>query len=75
MNLIQGQLLQAGEPSPVTPELLRLDGYRITSDTELPAEEFLFRLFGVPCFPRRDLTTVTGMEKCGKTFFSSMLMA
>lgn len=75
MNLIQGELLSAGEPSPITPEVLRLDGYRITSETELPAEEFLFRMFGVPCFPRRDLTTVTGLEKCGKTFFSSMLMA
>ena len=33
------------------------------------------RFFGKPCFPRRDLSTVTGVEKCGKTFFTSMLMA
>jgi hypothetical protein len=74
-NLIQEQLQQAGAASSVTPELLRLDAYRITSDIALPEEEFLFRLFDVQCFPRRDLTTITGLEKCGKTFFTSMLMA
>ena len=45
------------------------------SDTDVPPEEFLMRLFGKPCFPRRDLSAVTGLEKCGKTFFTSMLMA
>ena len=59
----------------VSPTLLKLDGYRIATDTEVPQEEFLFRMFGTPCFPRRDITAVTGMEKCGKTFFTSMLMA
>ena len=71
-----GELLaqEAAAPS-VSPTLLKLDGYRIASDTEVPQEEFLFRMFDTPCFPRRDITAVTGMEKCGKTFFTSMLMA
>lgn len=59
----------------VTPEQLKLDGFRMTSQTDVPEEEFLFRHFGKPCFPRKELTTVTGPAKSGKTFFTSMLMA
>lgn len=72
---IQEELAQAGEASPITPSLLQLDSCRIMTDTEVPEEEFLFRMYGKPCFPRRDISTVTGMEKCGKTIFTSMLMA
>lgn len=72
---IDEELALAGEVSNVTPSLLELDGYRITSESDVPCEEFLFRMFGKPCFPRRDLSTITGVEKCGKTFFTSMLMA
>lgn len=73
--MIAGEIALAGEPSPITPELIKLDSFRIMPDTEVPPEEFLFRLFDKPCFPRRDLSAVTGLEKCGKTFFTSMLMA
>ena len=72
---IEEELRQAGEVSQVSPLLVDLDKYRIMSDTKVPSEEFLLRLFGKPCFPRRDLSAITGMEKCGKTFFTSMLMA
>lgn len=75
MNLIQEELLKAGELAPVTPEQLKLDGFRMTSETEVPDEQFLFRFFGKPCFPRKELTTVTGPAKSGKTFFTSMIMA
>lgn len=75
ITLISEELSQAGTASPITEELMKLDGFRIMSDTTVPAEEFLLRMFGKPCFPRRDLSTVTGLEKCGKTFFTSMLMA
>lgn len=75
IDLIEEELRQAGEVSPVTPMLVKLDKYRIMSDTDVPSEEFLLRLYGKPCFPRRDLSAITGMEKCGKTFFTSMLMA
>ena len=73
--LLNEELTQAGEAAPVTDLLLNLDRLRITSETEVPEEDFLLRFFGKPCFPRRDLSTVTGVEKCGKTFFTSMLMA
>ena len=68
-------LSKAGQPTTVTPELLKLDETRIASDTDAKKEEFLFKIFGTPCFPRGDLTTVTGPAKSGKTFFLTMLMA
>ena len=74
-KILEEELPQAGQASPVTPQLMKLDGFRITSETEVPEEEFLMRMYDKPCLPRRDLTAVTGMEKCGKTFFTSMLMA
>ena len=33
----------------VSPALLKLDGYRIATDTEVPEENFLFRMFGTLC--------------------------
>ena len=72
---IEEELDQAGEASQVSPLVVKLDKCRIMSDTEVPPEDFLMRLFGKPCFPRRDLTTITGTEKCGKTFFTTMMMA
>lgn len=72
---IEEELDQAGEVSPVSPLVVKLDKCRIMSDTHVPPEDFLLRLFGKPCFPRRDLSTITGTEKCGKTFFTSMMMA
>ena len=75
MDPIEEELCQAGIASPVSPLLVKLDKFRIMSDTDVPPEEFLLRQFGKPCFPRRDLTAITGTEKCGKTFFTSMVMA
>lgn len=72
---IEEELGKAGVASSVPPSVVKLDKFRIMSDTDVPPEEFLMRLFGKPCFPRRDISTVTGTEKCGKTFFTSMLMA
>lgn len=72
---VNEELALAGEASPITPALQKLDKYRIMSDTQVPSEDFLLRLFDKPCFPRRDLTAITGMEKCGKTYFTTMLMA
>ena len=51
-----------------------LEELRITPERELPEMEFLFQLFGKPCFPRGELVAVTGKAKSGKTFFTSMLM-
>lgn len=74
-DLIGQELQHAGEPAPITYELMKLDGDRITSETDIPEEVFLYQLSGTPCFPRGDLTTVTGPAKSGKTFLISMLMA
>ena len=52
-----------------------LEQLRITPDKKLPEMEFLFRIFGKPCFPRGELVAVTGKAKSGKTLFTSMLMA
>ena len=68
-------LQHAGEPTVVTPELLALDQERVTSESEIPEEEFLFKLNGVPCCPRGDLSTMTGPAKTGKTNVAAMLMA
>ena len=68
-------LQHAGEPTTITDEIIELDEDRVTSETEVSEEVFLYRLYGTPCFPRGDLTTVTGPPKSGKTFLTSMLMA
>ena len=68
-------LSKAGQPTTVTPELLQLEQLRITPEKELKPMEFLFRLFGKPCFPRGELVAITGKAKSGKTFVTSMLMA
>ena len=68
-------LSQAGQPTTVTPEQNTLELLRITPEKELNPMEFLFRLFGKPCFPRGELVAVTGKAKSGKTFLTSMLMA
>ena len=73
--LVSKELSAAGVPSEITPELIELDHYRITSDSNLPEEEFMMELFGQKCFPRKDLTTFTGPAKSGKTFWTSILMA
>ena len=72
---VREELARAGEASQITPSLRKLDGCRIMTDTDVPEEDFLMRFNGKACFPRRDLTAITGQEKCGKTFFTSMLMA
>ena len=72
---IREALLQAGEPTTISPSLLQLDGYRITTESHLKDEDFLFRLKGQPCLPRKDLTAITGQAKSGKTVLISMLMA
>lgn len=72
---IIGQLLLAGEQSNLSPELNTLFKNRITEDSHLPPMEFLFKIFDVPCFPRRELVAVAGKAKSGKTFFLSLLMA
>ena len=75
MSQLDAELALAGEATVQSPGLKLLEQHRITTDRELKPMEFLFRLFGMPCFPRGELVAVTGKAKSGKTFVSSMLMA
>ena len=74
-QMISEELARAGETPPMKPELLKLEEHRITPEKALKPMDFLFRLFGRPCFPRRELVAITGKAKSGKTFLTSMLMA
>lgn len=73
-NLVCEALSHAGEDQQLMERLEHLDVRRITPDKVLPPMEFLFRLFGKPCFPRGELVGLTGKPKSGKTFISSILM-
>ena len=75
MSQLDTELEHAGEETALNPQMLLLEQLRITPEKELPKMDFLFRLFGKPCFPRRELVAITGKAKSGKTFVTSMLMA
>ena len=72
---LDAEMKHAGEKTVLSPQMLLLEQLRITPEKELEPMEFLFRLFGKPCFPRRELVAITGKAKSGKTFVTSMLMA
>ena len=75
MSLLDAELEHAGEETALSPKMLLLEQLRITPEKQLKPMEFLFHLFGKPCFPRRELVAITGKAKSGKTFVTSMLMA
>ena len=75
MDQLDAELEHAGEETALSPQMLLLEQLRITPEKQLPKMDFLFRLFGKPCFPRRELVAITGKAKSGKTFVTSMLMA
>ena len=68
------ELSKAGIDPELEAKLKRLESRRITPETKIEQKRFLFRMFGKPCFPRGEIVAVTGKKKCGKTFFSSILM-
>ena len=72
---LDAELALAGQATQLSPEELLLEQLRITPGRALPPMEFLFTLFGKPCFPRGELVGVTGKAKSGKTFVASMLAA
>ena len=75
LDSVAEALSKAGQPTTVTPEQNTLEQLRITPEKLLKPMDFLFRLFGMPCFPRGELVAVTGKAKSGKTFVCSILMA
>ncbi len=75
MCQLDAELEHAGEETALSPKMLLLEQLRITPEKQLKPMEFLFHLFGKPCFPKRELAAITGKAKSGKTFVTSMLMA
>ena len=75
LTQLDTELKHAGEDTTLSPLMLHLEQLRITPDKQLPKMEFLFRVNGKPCFPRKELVAITGKAKSGKTFVSSMLIA
>jgi len=73
-KLIKEQLTLAGEHSVISPMYLKLDSLRVMIQGDIPEEDFLFRINGMPCFPRKDISCITGQAKTGKTVFTSLLM-
>ena len=47
---------------------------QIRRNTILPPMKFLFRIFGMPHFPRGELVAATGKAKSNKTLFNAILM-
>ena len=75
LSQLDSELKHAGERTTLSPLMLQLEQLRITPDKQLPKMDFLFRVNGKLCFPRRELVAITGKAKSGKTFVSSMLIA
>ena len=75
MKQLDTELAHAGEATTLSPQMLLLEQLRITPESQLKPMDFLFELYGKPCFPRRELVAITGKAKSGKTFVTSMLMA
>jgi len=75
MSQLDAELEHAGEETALSPKMMLLEQLRITPEKQLKPMEFLFHLYGKPCFPRRELVAITGKAKSGKTFVTSMLTA
>ncbi|MCQ2197351.1 MAG: AAA family ATPase [Bacteroidaceae bacterium] len=73
-QLIMDELSKAGTDAVLEARLKQLEVHRISAETTIEPKQFLFRMFGTPCFPRGELVAITGKKKCGKTFLCSILM-
>lgn len=73
-QLIMDELSKAGTDAVLEARLKQLEVHRISAETAIKPKQFLFRMFGTPCFPRGELVAITGKKKCGKTFLCSILM-
>ena len=72
---VKSELALAGISAEDEQRLKQLESRRIRPDTQIPEEEFLFRLHARPCFARGELVGLSGKAKSGKTFVCSILMA
>ena len=81
-NLVKTSILRKNQAKstseqaePTQREIDELLSERITTETELPPMQPLFRMFDVPCFYHGELVADCGKAKSGKTYFLSILMA
>ena len=71
---ISNAISNAGDSGRTSTVLRQMLQQELTPDMQLPPMEFLMRLFGEPCFPRRELVAITGRAKSGKTFVISIVI-
>lgn len=75
IKTVDSELSFAGMDGEQMERLKQLERRRITSQTVVEEQEYLFRLYGTPCFPRGELVGLQGKMKSGKTFLCSILIA
>lgn len=68
------EMSTAGSES-ISNMLIDMDTHRVMINSEMEEEEYLFKLKGMKCFPRKDLTAISGGPKTGKTNWISVLLA
>ena len=61
-TLIMEELSREGSAPEIPDEIMELDKYRITTESNIEDEEFLFTMQGQPCFPRKDLTALNATK-------------
>ena len=71
---IEQEMNTAGSES-ISNVLIDMDTHRVMMNSKMEEEEYLFKLKGMKCFPRKDLTAISGGPKTGKTNWISMLLA
>lgn len=68
------EMSTAGSES-ISNMLIEMDTHRVMINSEMEEEEYLFKLKGMKCFPRKDMTAISGGPKTGKTNWISVLLA
>lgn len=68
------EMSTAGSES-ISNMLIDMDTHRVMINSEMEEEEYLFKLKGMKCFPRKDMTAISGGPKTGKTNWISVLLA
>jgi hypothetical protein len=71
---IEQEMSTAGSES-ISNMLVDMDTHRVMINSKIEEEEYLFKMKGMKCFPRKDMTAISGGPKTGKTNWISMLLA
>lgn len=68
------EMSTAGSES-ISNMLIDMDTHRVMINSKIEEEEYLFKMKGMKCFPRKDMTAISGGPKTGKTNWISVLLA